>query len=423
MQKSLSPNVQQYIQEHLTDDINRLLLNAPKASDFPFREAIQQIAARQKAKLKLPTWYENKELIFPSALSVEQSSSERTANFKAGLVSGKLLIDLTGGMGIDMWAMSESFDRAVYVEQQADLKEITEHNLTQLGRKNIQFFQENSVQFLVNFNLKADCIYLDPHRRDVSQQKVVSFASCEPNVLKIKELLFEKTDKVLVKASPLMDIDLALEELQNVQEVVVVAVENEVKEVLFLMEKISSLRGTKQSTEDGTQSINTCPTDCFVPRNDGTFTQITAINLLKNNEMQTFSFQKKLEKESIVQYSAPLHYLYEPNAAILKSGAFKSVAIQFDLFKLHQNSHLYTSEELIKDFSGRIFELENVCKLDKKEVLNLLPDKKANITTRNFPLSVKEIRQKIGVQEGGNVYILATTLLNNQKVLLVCRKL
>ena len=298
-------------------------------------------------------------------------------------------------MGVDMWAMSESFENAIYVEQQADLKEITEHNLTQLGKNNIQFFQENSVQFLANFNQEADFIYLDPHRRDVSQQKVISFAACEPNVLEIKALLFEKTDKILVKASPLMDIDLALEELQNVQEVFVVAVENEVKEVLFLLKK----------EEDFNNNI-----------------KIAATNLLKNNEQQTFSFQRSSEKESIVQYSAPLHYLYEPNAAILKSGAFKSVAMQFDLFKLHQHSHLYTSDRLIEDFPGRIFELENVCKLDKKQVFQLLPDKKANITTRNFPLSVKEIRQKIGVQEGGNVYVLATTLLNNQKVLLICKK-
>ena len=407
----LSEAEKTFIKSHQNDEITTLLLQAKKYPNLNIPDLVLQIKARQKAKSKLPEWFENEEIIFPKMLSVEQSSSEITAKFKANLVSGETFIDLTGGMGVDIAYMSKSFENTFYFEQNTDLLEVTRYNFEQLGIKNVAFVEGNSVEKLSElgfvglkdlrveeeeklseFRQKNTWIYLDPHRRDDTGNKVVRLQDCEPNILAIKDLLFEHTDNILLKASPMLDIDLAVLDLENVSQVYVVAVENEVKEVLFHLEKNKS--------------------DKVI---------LNAVNLTKNDSI-ILSFTKSEEKNASIKLSSPKQYLYEPNAAIMKSGGFRYTAQHFDLQKIAQHSHLYTSEELVDSFQGRIFKIIAVCKLDKKEILKHLSENKANITIRNFPLTVQQIRDKMKLSDGGSEYLFATTDAQNQKIVIICRK-
>ena len=350
-----------FIKTHLNDEVTSLLLQAKKYSNLNIPELVWQIKARQKAKTKLPEWFTNEDVIFPKMLSVEQCSSEITAKFKASLVHGETLIDLTGGMGVDIAYMSKNFKNATYIEQNADLCKTTTYNFEQLKIENVTFTEGNSIDFLENHITNYSWVYLDPHRRDDTGNKVVSLQDCEPNILEIKDSLFAKTENILLKASPMLDINLAVSELQNVANIYVVAVENEVKEILFHLQK------------------------GYQPE-----AQYHAVNLPNG----TFAFKKSQEKNAIIKIGPPLTYLYEPNAAILKSGGFRIIAQHFDLHKVAPHSHLYTSVDLVENFQGRIFKIEGVCKLDKKEITKYLSESKANITIRNFPLSVKQIREK-----------------------------
>ena len=378
-----------FIKTHLNDEITSLLLQAKKYPNLNIPDLVWQIKARQKAKTKLPEWFDNEDIIFPKMLSVEQSSSEITAKFKANLLKGETLIDLTGGMGVDMAYMSKDFKNAIYIEQNAKLLDVTKYNFEQLKILNIDFINSNSLDFLEKNTSSYSWIYLDPHRRDDTGNKVVSLQDCEPNILIIKDLLFSKTENILLKVSPMLDINLAIIELENVVNIYVVAVENEVKEVLFHLQK-----------------------------NYQEEPQYHAVNLPNS----TLTFKKSEEKNAVIKMGSPQQYLYEPNAAILKAGGFRIIAQRFDLQKIAPHSHLYTSTNLVDDFQGRIFKIEGVCKLDKREISKYLSENKANITIRNFPLSVKQIREKLKLSEGGDTYLFATTDAENQKIVIVCRK-
>jgi 16S rRNA G966 N2-methylase RsmD len=344
-------------------------------------------------------------------LSVEQCSSEITAKFKANLVSGETLLDLTGGMGVDIAYMSKNFKKAFYFEQNSDLLNVTKYNFEQLGIENVDFLEGDSISNLKNISLNFSWIYLDPHRRDDTGSKVVRLQDCEPNILAIKNLLFEYTENILLKASPMLDIDLAILDLENVSQVYVVAVENEVKEVMFHI---------KNQRSDGSQTVQTSTPDYRLTTTNEVI--LNAVNLTKNNST-TLSFTKSEQKNASIKLSSPKQYLYEPNAAIMKAGGFRYVAQHFDLQKIAPHSHLYTSEELVENFQGRIFKIIAVCKLDKKEISKYLTDKKANITIRNFPLTVQQIRDKLRLSDGGNEYLFATTDAQNQKIVIVCRKI
>ena len=406
---SLSEAEKIFIKTHQNDEVTTLLLQAKKYPHLNIPDLVLQIKARQKAKIKLLEWFENEEIIFPKMLSVEQCSSEITAKFKANLVSGDILVDLTGGMGVDVAYMSKNFKKAIYFEQNVDLLKVTKYNFEQLGIENVAFFEGNSVEKLSKATpselgfigledlgikeKRISWIYLDPHRRDDLGSKVVRLQDCEPNILSIKDLLFEYTDNILLKASPMLDIDLAISDLGNVSQVYIVAVDNEVKEVLFHLIK----------TESNEVVLN-------------------AVNLTKQ-QTTTLSFTKSEEKNARTILSSPKQYLYEPNAAIMKSGGFKFVAQHFDLQKVSPHSHLYTSEELVENFQGRVFKIIAVCKLDRKEISKHLSENKANITTRNFPLTVQQIRDKLKLSDGGIEYLFATSDAQNQKIVIICRKI
>jgi 16S rRNA G966 N2-methylase RsmD len=388
------PQIIAFVQQHAHADVQQLLLNQHKYPNIPVREAALQIQARQKAQHKLPSWFAQTMVCYPSLLSMEQCSSETTAQFKASLTQGHTLIDLTGGMGVDTSAFSHRFTEVVYIEQNTELQEITQYNLAQLGITNVSFVNARSEEWLHSFSSKADWIYLDPARRNDTGGKVVRLQDCEPQILTLQNLLFQKADNILLKASPMLDIDLALRELKQVATVYVLAVENEVKELLFHL--------TPSATGEP---------------------EIVSVNLPKPPlAAQEFRFQKSEEAAASVTFSGPLAYLYESNAAILKAGAFRSVAARLGLFKLHPNSHLYTSATPVENFPGRNFKLLAVCKLDKKELSRYLPEGKASIAVRNFPMTVADIRKKTGLHDGGDKYLFATTDWQNRKVVLVCVK-
>ena len=385
----LHPKIQQFITDNLKSDITKLILKGSPFEDVSIQELANQIVAKQKSEKKLPTWFSSKNIYYPAKLSIEQTSSEITAKYKSDLVSGNKIIDITGGFGVDCLQFSKHFKEVIHCEINDDLSTIVKHNYQQLNAHNIVTFSGDGLEFLKNTKEIFDCIYIDPSRRNDTKGKVFLLQDCLPNVPENIDFLFTKTHQILIKNSPILDITSTINELKFVKEIHIIAVNNEVKELLFLLEK------------DCTSSIN-----------------IKTTNISKNNT-QVFNFTYQEVKQS--EYSEPLTYLYEPNAAILKSGGFHEITNQLEVFKIHQHSHLYTSENLI-DFPGRTFKIDAVLSYDKKKINKLIPNKKANITTRNFPKTVAQIRKETKLKDGGNLFIFCTTNVINQLTVLFCSK-
>lgn len=381
-----------FIQQHLQAAPTSLLLKYGKEKEF----LIGQIESRQKARQKLPTWYAEPRLVLPPALSVEQSSSELTGRYKASLVDGAHLIDITGGMGVDTAFFSQRCKTVTYVEQNAKLVQVALHNFEILKIKNIRCIEGNSIDFLRQTDEQADWVYADPARRSADNRRVVGLKDCEPDVIEYLPLLLQKAKHLLIKASPLLDIRQTLNDLPFITAVHVVAVDNECKELLFELEASESQR----------QSL-----------------LIKTVNFKNDGSTQCFDFYPQQEADITVTLRDPMRYLYEPNAAILKAGAFKSIARAFQLAKIAPHSHLYTSEDVINDFPGRTFEVLATVKADTKALMPYLPDGKANLFIRNFPATTDELRKKLKLKDGGDVYLPATTLSNGAKRLLVCKKI
>ena len=386
--KVLQKEVQDFILENLKTDISKLILKGSPFKEITIQEIAQQIIGKQKAKDKLPTWFTNNNLYFPPKLNLEQTSSEITADYKSKIVRGKSCIDLTGGFGIDSYYFSKQFNSVIHCEVNKELVEIAQHNSRELNSNNIEFIHKNGIEYLATTDKTYDCIYIDPSRRNNTKGKVFLLEDCLPKIPEHIDSLFVCSNTILIKYSPMLDIQIGINNLKFVKEIHVVAVDNEVKELLFLLEK-----------------------------NYNKTVTIKTINFAKNN-VQKFQFTKSTETE--INYSEPLTYLYEPNVAILKSGAFKELAEKLKVHKLHQHSHLYTSDELI-DFPGRIFKIQENCNYKKGKIKSLIKTQ-ANITCRNFPLSVDEIRKKLKLKSGGKKYLFFTTNLNNQFIVLKTTK-
>ena len=392
----ISPETQQFIREHLSDNVRTLALQAKKYPDVDMPTAITQIAGRQTAAEKIPSWKEIEDIWYPKHLSLEQCSSEITARYKASLLQGESLTDLTAGFGIDCSFLADGFKSATYVERQKELCEIAAHNFPILHLNHITVRNEDGVAYLQTMS-PVDCIFLDPARRNEHGGKTVAISDCEPDVAELEELLLSKANRIMVKLSPMLDLTLALKELRHTQEVHILSVNNECKELLLLL-------GQNPPAE--------------VP--------IHCVNLFTKGEQeeQHFVFTREQEQRSECAYTDALgNYLYEPNASLLKAGAFRSTATAYPVKKLHPNSHLYTSDTLISGFPGRIFRILNQCSFNKKEIKERLADlKKANLTVRNFPATVAELRKRINLAEGGDTYLFASTLNNGQKILIRCEK-
>jgi 16S rRNA G966 N2-methylase RsmD len=387
----LSDEIQEFIDKNITTDISKLALQKGKFPNIDWKILLNQIAAKQKAKTKLPTWFSAKKIYYPSKISIEQTSSEKTAEYKSTLVSGESLIDLTGGFGVDDYYFAKKINKVVHCELNSELSEIVKHNCKSLDINNIECFSSDSTSVLKELNQQFDWIYIDPSRRNDAKGKVFMLKDCLPNVPDLLDFYYEHSNNIMIKTAPILDISAGISELQNVKKIHVVAVENEVKELLWVLEK-----------------------------NYDSAIQITTVNIRKTeNEVFSFSLNKN---EKTAAFSLPRKYLYEPNSAIMKSGGFDEVGVFFNVEKLHQHSHLYTSDDLF-DFPGRTFEIESVRNYDKTSMKQFLSNKKANITTRNFPETVEYIRKKWKIDEGGILYCFFTTDVNNNKIVLLCKKL
>jgi hypothetical protein len=386
MQKLLKSEVQHFIR-NFYENISKLAFAGSPFDGISVQELIQQIESRRKAKKKHPTWFASENIIYPPKLNLEQTSSEKTAAYKASIVEGKSIADLTGGFGVDTFYFAESCKIVDYFEINEALSEIARQNFEALGRTNINVSSTNGIKAIKD--TLYDVIYIDPSRRSESKGKVFFLTDCEPNVPQHLDLLFNSAPTLLIKTSPMLDISVGLSELDHVCEIHIVAVNNEVKEVLWLLKRNFS----------ETPFINT-------------------INLRTNSE-EKFNFKIGASSEAV--YGKPSQFLYEPNAAILKSGAFELLSEAFKVKKLQKHSHLYTSDTL-RDFPGRRFTILKVVPYAKKEMKAALTYTKANITTRNFPQGVSVLRKKWKLKEGGDVYLFFTTLENEEKVMVVCGK-
>lgn len=398
----ISPETQLFIREHSSDDVRALALQAKKYPDINMPTAITQIAGRQVAAEKIPSWREMEEIWYPKHLSLEQCSSETTARYKARLFQGDSLTDLTGGFGIDCSFLAAGFKSATYVERQEELCEIAAHNFPILNLNHINVRNEDGVAYLQTMS-PVDCIFLDPARRNEHGGKTVAISDCEPDVAGLEELLLSKAKRIMVKLSPMLDLSLALKELKHTQEVHILSVNNECKELLLLL-------GQEAPTEQA-------PPEEIPIRCANLFTKGA-------QEEQHFAFTREQEQHSQCTYTDSLgDYLYEPNASLLKAGAFRSVAAAYSVRKLHPNSHLYTSDTFIENFPGRIFRIVNQCSFNRKEAKESLADlKKANVTVRNFPATVAELRKRLHLTEGGDTYLFASTLNDGRKVIIRCEK-
>ena len=381
---------QDYVLENYKKPIVKLLFSLDKKIGIDNNILANQLNGKKEIETKIPSWKEHKKLIYPKKVNIEQCSSELTAKYKSQITSGKNCIDLTGGLGIDSFFISQSFKQTIHCENNHELQFIAHKNFKTL-KANVTSLHTDGIAYLKASNETFDLIYLDPSRRNQNNNKVVKLNEYTPNILEHLNLLMKKGKQVLLKTSPLLDIKQVMTQLPQLKEIHVVAVNNECKELLFLIDTSQSKTPTSIICKDLSKNFN-------------------------------FTFDYKQELNCNNSLSLPLRYIYEPNASILKSGAFKSIASVYKLNKLHTNSHLYTSENEVKDFPGRYFELKAICSLNKKEISAVLEGKKANITKRNFPNTVKEIRKKLGLNDGGQDYLFATTLMNDEKRVLICKK-
>lgn len=388
----LLPEVQAYLDKHEGTDLSSFILSGSPFEDISIQELAQQLEGLKKTRDKLPTWQRTPGIYFPKKINLEQTSGERAAAHKANLVKGNSLADLTGGLGVDSYFFSQKINQVAYCEINPSLAKIAAHNFNQLHVENISVHAESGIDFLKRSDTKYDYIFIDPSRRNSAKAKVFLLKDCEPNVPEHIELLLTKAEKIMVKTSPLLDIKAGLEELSAVSEIHIVAVKNEVKELLWI------LKNGSLPEEISLFSANIDPAK----------TETTSVN-----------YQEALQAEAT--YGPPSDYLYEPNAALMKSGLFNWLSGFYKLDKLHPNTHLYTSDNLI-DFPGRCFKINDRIPYSKKEVTALFKEKKAHITTRNFRESVAQLRKRFKINDGGDRYLFFTTCADQSQWVLDCSK-
>lgn len=385
-----------FIESHKTEKIERIALLLSKQQELDAHFVLRQIEGWQRLRHKVPTWADLPDLHYPVRLSLEQCSSEDTARYKVAALHrylsargeqlGQLsFADLTGGLGVDFASLAKGFGRATYVEQNADLIALARHNFPLLGLSEAHIVHGTAEEQLPTLPL-TDVFLLDPARRDGQGRKTVALADCTPDVAALQEALWSRTRYLLLKLSPMLDVHQALQQLLHVAEVHFVAGGSECKEVFLLADA---------QHED-------TPTFC----------------------VGDWRFTPTEEQEAAPSYTAaPESYLYEPHAAAMKSGGFKCFATRWGLHKLHPQSHLYTSSQLVEGLPARVFRLKEVVGFSKRELKTLSSLGKANLTVRNFPETVEQLRKRLRLREGGDSYLFATTLADNRHVLLHCEKL
>lgn len=412
----INENTWQFIRKHANDDVRKLALQGSKEADVDLPMALQQIAGRQTARRKLPTWSAVEDLVYPPHLNMEQCSSEQTARYKQQLVERLLtgeqkgaftdqagegykgtFIDLTGGFGVDFYFMSQGFKERVYVEQNAELCDLVKHNFALLNHP-CAIHCLDTATFLSTLEGQADVIYLDPARRNEHGGRTYGIEDCSPNVLELLPILLKSARFIVIKLSPMLDWRKAVSDLKHVAEVHIVSVGNECKELLLVLNH-------EQTERPLIACVNDESTFRVVPSTDTNL-------VLTSHEVQGVA-------------SSAMNYLYEPNASIMKAGCFAEVEQQYAAVRqISANSHLFTSAVEIDDFPGRRFQILSISSMNKQELKSALQTiERANIAVRNFPLTVEQLRKKLKLKDGGDVYIFATTTSKSDHKLFICRKI
>ena len=379
MKKILNKEVQEYINANLKTDLHSLLLKKSPLSEVSMPEIVQQIKGMKVAQKKFPYLLKDG-IVFPPNLNLEQASSQATAEFKGKNLNGKNFIDLTSGFGIDAYFLSQNFEEITLVEQNFELLEIVKHNWQVLDKK-ANFVNDNLENFLSQNEKKFGLVYLDPARRDEHKNKKFLLEDLSPNLLEIQDALLKISNQIIIKLSPLIDISYLISALKHITEIQIIAVRNEVKELLVFI---------NSEKEEGQ-------------------TAISCINL--ESEEMIFTFNHLEEKSAVSEYSELFQYLYIPNNAVLKSGGFNSISEKFKLKKLHPNTHFYTSDDFIENFPGRILGVEII---DSKQIKK---GEKYNIISKNYPLTPDEIKKKYKIKDGGNGYLIFTQTQKNKIIL------
>lgn len=385
-----------YIRENIDTDINRLLLSKGRYKEVDIEYCVNQIVARKKGLGKLQDWADNFDIEFPAPVSVEQSSSFSTALYKQRFCNGGVVADITGGFGVDSWFLSQVSSCVDYFEINPDLFKTVRSNFTILKAENIRVFNRSFTEFGDSSD-NYDLIYADPSRRINENKRVIKLSDYEPSIPAIKRELFDKSERLLIKISPMADISATLEELPETTQIHILSVKNECKELLFLLER---------------ESKDIDPL-------------VFGINMDETGRILS-KFTFKRGEEGVAQNTIadiPALYLYEPSGSIMKSGAFKLISSVYKVDKLHKHTHLYTSDILIPDFPGRVFNVLSVEEFSNRSINNLRKKiDKANISARNFPMSVNELRHRLSIDDGGDKYIFGVTLKDDKRALIICSK-
>jgi len=383
----LNTKIQEFINDNLKCDLIKLALKGSPFPEVSTQELIIQLEGKIKAKDKLPTWFKLNSIYYPPKINLEQTSSEATANYKSELVLGKTLVDLTGGFGVDTYFFSKKVKQVSYYETNQQLYKIASHNFAQLGQ-NINCYNEDGITAIVE--KKFDIIYIDPSRRNENKGKVFFLSDCAPNVISHMDYLLDRCEILMIKTSPMLDISVGLSELKHISEIHVVSINNDVKELLWII--------NKKSTDN------------------------LKLNTINIKDQSSEKFQSYIDQHKTLNFSYPKKYLYEPNAAIMKSGLFEALAEEYKLEKLEANSHLFTGDSIV-EFPGRRFEIYKIIPYTKPEIKKEIVGIKANITTRNFPESVSTLKAKWKIKDGGDKYLFFTTNKDKKKVILKCIKI
>jgi protein-L-isoaspartate O-methyltransferase len=378
----------EFIRLHANDDVRQLALQGDKYPEVDMKYALQQIAGRQKARTKLPSWAVIDGIIYPPHLSMEQCSSEFTARYKAQIAGeGSLFVDLTAGFGVDAAWISKGFRRAVTVERQEQLCAISSENFKLLGLNQIEVVCGDGVDYLHGMS-HADLIFIDPARRDEHGARTYGLADCTPNLLELIGEMLEKADRIMMKLSPMLDWRKAVADVGHVNEVHIVSVDNECKELILLA------------------SRNEKP-----------------LKVICVNDDEVFEFAPYDAAVVSPPPQAMPRYLYEPNASVMKAGCYDLLSERFGLAQLDRNSHLFVSDTDVPDFPGRCFVIDRTTSMNKRELREALSGiGQANIAVRNFPMSVAQLRERLKLKDGGETYIFATKVANQGLQLFVCRK-
>ena len=372
------------------DDLTTMLMNQKNEA---FKTHIHQLKSLKKNAKKWPFLLQYPEIILPPGLNQEQSSSELTARYKAAFFDGQRFCDLTTGMGMDAYWIGRNFKEVVLCEPNAELAAITSHNMAVLGLEQARLFAEwHAEEWLQDAAEEMDLIYLDPSRRNQQGAKTFFIEDYEPRLNELWPMLLKYGKRIMFKTSPLLDIHRCLQMLKPIHEVHIISVENECRELVFVHER---------GLESETQFI-------AAHHHQGQWTRS--------------AFTPTAEENAELEYSIPLTFIYEPNASLLKAGAFKWTAAHFGLKKLHPHTHLYTSETFVSHFQGRIFRCLQICKIESKALKQFLPEMKGNLSMRNFPGRTEDLRKKLGIKDGGHHYLFACTLQQDEKRLLICTK-